>query len=280
MSVVGLIVHRERALQHGQRLANALVKQGHQVRFGKDSQESTSELAPQTSDNFGDGLDLVVTLGGDGSILRAVELLAGAKVPILGVNHGRLGYLTQVAPQETQEAISKALAGNFNIEERMLLRTKVSAGGVTTSHLALNETVLERAAEVNTVRIEVHIDGEFFTTYVADGLIMATPTGSTAYAFAARGPIIEPTHRALLLAPVSPHMAFDRALVFAADSCLRFVVDGHRRAVVAVDGKKVAVVGDGDAIECSLAHETVNLVIFGKRRFHRILKAKFGLNDR
>ncbi len=280
MSVVGLIVHQKRAAHHGEELAKALLQQGHQVRFPKNHQESTSESAFETSDNFGEGLDLVVTLGGDGSILRAAELLAGAKVPILGVNHGRLGYLTEVAPQETQSAISKVLSGNFDIEERMLLCTNVCAGGITTSQLALNETVLERTAEVNTVRIEVHIDDEFFTTYVADGLIMATPTGSTAYAFAARGPIIEPTHRALLLAPVAPHMAFDRALVFSPDTYLRFVVDGHRRAVVAVDGKRVAVVGDGDAIECRLAHETVNLVIFGKRRFHRILKAKFGLNDR
>ena len=231
--------------------------------------------------DFAVGLDLVVTLGGDGSILRAVELTGRAAVPILGVDHGQLGYLTEIEPSEAHAAIRRTLAGDHGIEERMLVATTlVRADGSREEHLALNEAVVERAAEANTIRLAVSVDGEFFTTYAADGLIVASPTGSTAYAFSARGPIIEPNHRALLLTPVSPHMLFDRSLVLAPDARLRLVVDGHRPATVSVDGRRLAVLGDGDAIECTAASVSVPLVTLGPRRFHRVLKTKFGLNDR
>ena len=283
MSAVGLIVHRGRsqAAVHARELASWLAAQGHTVRVPQEDLLAlgfASQVA--TATQFHQGLDLVVSLGGDGSILRAVELLAGNAVPILGVNHGRLGYLTEVAPNEAQAAITRALNSDYDIEERMLLRTDLLLAGKTTSHLALNETVIERTAHNNTVRIAVAIDGEFFTTYAADGLIVASPTGSTAYAFAARGPIIDPTQRALLFAPVAPHMAFDRTLVFAATTRLRLSVDGHRQAGVSIDGRRVMVINDGDTVECSAADQTVQLITFGPRRFHQVLKAKFGLNDR
>ena len=282
MSVVGLIVHlgRDQAAVHARALAQWLITEGHEVRVPLDTAEMA--LAPQVvaTSGFCEGVDLVVTLGGDGSILRAVELLAGASIPILGVNHGRLGYLTEVAPDEAQGAIARVLNGDYDIEERMLVRTTLTAAGETSTHLALNEAVIERTSEANTVRLAVSIDGEFFTTYAADGLIVASPTGSTAYAFSARGPIIDATHRALLLTPVAPHMPFDRALVLSAETRLRLAIDGHRPAVVSVDGRRLMVVGDGDSIECTAADQAAQLVTFGPRRFQRVLKAKFGLNDR
>ena len=283
MSVVGLIVHlgRDQAAVHARDLAQWLIAEGHEVRVPPDD-ASDLALGPQVvaASQFCEGLDLVVTLGGDGSILRAVELLAGDEIPILGVNHGRLGYLTEVAPDEAQSAIARALHGRYDIEERMLVRTELMVAGRTSTHLALNEAVIERTSEANTVRLAVSIDGEFFTTYAADGLIVASPTGSTAYAFSARGPIIDATHRALLLTPVAPHMPFDRALVLPPATRLRLSIDGHRPAAVSVDGRRLMVIGDGDAIECTAADQTVHLVTFGPRRFQRVLKAKFGLNDR
>ncbi|MDE0605830.1 MAG: NAD(+)/NADH kinase [Acidimicrobiaceae bacterium] len=283
MSVVGLIVHlgRDQASVHARDLARWLIAEGHEVRVPPDD---AGDLALDSqvvaASQFCEGLDLVVTLGGDGSILRAVELLAGKEIPILGVNHGRLGYLTEVAPDEAQSAIARTLSGSYDIEERMLVQTELSVAGKTSTHLALNEAVVERTSEANTVRLAVSIDGEFFTTYAADGLIVASPTGSTAYAFSARGPIIEATHRALLLTPVAPHMPFDRALVLSAKTRLRLSIDGHRPAVVSVDGRRLTVIGDGDSIECAAADQTVHLITFGPRRFQRVLKAKFSLNDR
>ena len=282
MSVVGLIVHlgRDQAAVHARALAEWLISEGHEVRVPLDAAALALDPQVVVASEFGEGVDLGVTLGGAGSILRAQELLEGESIPILGVNHGRLGYLTEVAPDDAQGAIARALFGDHDIEERMLVRTTLTVAGETSTHLALNEAVIERTSEANTVRLAVWIDGEFFTTYAADGLIVASPTGSTAYAFSARGPIIDATHRALLLTPVAPHMPFDRALVLSAETRLRLSIDGHRLAAVSVDGRRLAVVGDGDSIECTAADQSARLVTFGPRRFQRVLKAKFGLNDR
>lgn len=283
MADVGLIVHlgREEAAAHARDLASWLVEQGHAIRV-PDEDAAVSGLDAYRVDvsDFGDGLDLVVTLGGDGSILRAVELLRGAAVPILGVDHGQLGYLTEVEPGEAERAVARILLGDHELDERMLIEVVITSGDTVQRHEALNEVVVERSAEVNTIRLAVDLDDEFFTTYAADGLIVATPTGSTAYAFSARGPIIDPSHSALLLTPVSPHMLFDRSLVLAPTTRCRLTIDGHRPAAVSVDGRRVALVGDGDTIECTAADHTARLVSLGPRRFHRVLKAKFGLNDR
>ena len=285
MATVGLIVHlgRHEAHAHARDLVEWLVAEGHTVRVPPDEAAVSGLDAHRVdSDQFADSLDLVVSLGGDGSMLRAVELVGAAEVPILGVDHGRLGYLTEVEPAKAQQAVARALAGDHELEDRMLVEVSMipASGGAVKTHLALNEAVIERSSEANTIRLSVHLDGEFFTSYAADGLIVATPTGSTAYAFSARGPIIDPSHRSLLLTPVSPHMLFDRSLVLSPSTKLRLTVDGHRPATVSVDGRRLAVIGDGDAIECTAAAQSARLVTFGPPRFHRVLKAKFGLNDR
>ena len=128
--------------------------------------------------------------------------------------------------------------------------------------------------------LEVSLDDGFFTTYVADALIVATPTGSTAYAFSARGPIVAPAHRALQLTPVSPHMLFDRTLVLDADTVVDILAGRDRRAILEVDGRVVADVEPGDRVRCTASPHVARVVSFGPRDFHRILKAKFGLSDR
>jgi NAD+ kinase len=146
--------------------------------------------------------------------------------------------------------------------------------------VALNEAVLEKTYGGRTVRLEVSFDGSPFTPYTADGLIVATPTGSTAYAFSARGPIIAPTHRAMLLTPVSPHMLFDRSLVLEPDDELTISVASERAATLAIDGVIVGNLDEGDAVVCTAAPLPARLVISTPRDFHRILKEKFGLADR
>lgn len=286
MSAVGLIVHlgRESAGEQARELAAWLRGEGHEVRVPADDADvaGLAEVTVADGDAFASGLDLVVTLGGDGSILRAVELIGTAGTPILGVDHGQLGYLTEVEPADATAAVARCLAGDHTIDERMLLDVVVEPGvGAPAQHyVALNEVVVERSAEVNTIRLRVDIGDEFFTTYAADGMILATPTGSTAYAFSVRGPIIAPTHRAMLLTPVSPHMLFDRSMVLDPTTVLTLTVDGHRPATVSVDGRRIAHVGDGAVIRCVAAAQSARLVSFGARRFHHVLKAKFGLNDR
>jgi NAD+ kinase len=231
---------------------------------------------------WGAGLDFAVSLGGDGNMLRAIALVAEHDVPILGVNFGQLGYLTAVEPSEVHSAIDQVVAGRFTIERRMLLQIRVRAAGLLDGAVwhALNEAVLERTATSNTIRIGVSINGTFFTSYAADGMILATPTGSTAYAFSVRGPIVEATHRAIQLTPVSPHMLFDRTLVLGPDTEISMDVRGDRPASLSVDGRTVGTLQDGDAIECTASSHSAQLITFGPRDFHAVLKAKFGLNDR
>jgi NAD+ kinase len=145
---------------------------------------------------------------------------------------------------------------------------------------ALNEVVVEKHAAGHTVSLLARIDGEPFTSFAADGLIVATPTGSTAYSLSARGPVVSPRHKALLLTPVSPHMLFDRTLVLDPAEQVEIEVLGHRRAEVAVDGRLVRTVEPGDVVRCRPAAETARFIRFGPYRYHQILKKKFGLTDR
>jgi NAD+ kinase len=277
VSAIGLVFPegREAARAMAAELGVWLRGAGHEVRV------AGGDGAPGRE--FGAGLDFAVSLGGDGSILRAVALVAEHDVPILGVNYGQLGYLTVVEPADAHHAIERVLAGDYQIESRMLLDTTVESSDPSLDgqrRIGLNEAVLERTPVANTVRLAVHLDGAFFTTYAADGFIVATPTGSTAYAFSVRGPIIEATHRALQLTPVSPHMLFDRTLVLEPDCVIRVEVCGERPAALSVDGRMVGTLYDGDAIVCTASVHEARLITFGPRDFHAVLKAKFGLNDR
>jgi NAD+ kinase len=284
MSAVALVLHHERrqAAELAGEIAAKLLAEGHDVRLPAHDADLAG-LAPHgcPDDVLGDGLDLAVSLGGDGTMLRTVDLVAGGGAAILGVNVGQMGYLTDVEPEHALEAIEQHLAGGGGIEERMLLLVRVEpVDGAPIEHLAFNEAVLEKTPMGHTVRLAVEVDGEFFTTYAADGLIVATPTGSTAYSFSARGPIVAPRHRAQLLTPVSPHMLFDRTLVLEPEAELRLVVQGHRAATLSVDGRNLGELGEGDAITCTAAPQAARLVTFGPRDFLQILKTKFGLNDR
>jgi NAD+ kinase len=183
--------------------------------------------------------------------------------------------------------MARVVSGDVSLEERLLLRVRVvpgpdglpeGAAGPTTL-LALNEAVVEKASAGQVVHVGVSVDGEFFTSYAADGLIVATPTGSTAYAFSARGPIVSPRHRALLLTPVSPHMAFDRSLVFDPAHALQLeVLDRPARLIV--DGRELGPLAPGSTITCTAASEVARFVSLGPWDFYTVLKSKFGLSDR
>jgi len=233
-------------------------------------------------DEFLDGLDLVVSLGGDGTMLHAVDLVYPAPVPILGVNVGQLGYLTDVEPEELEPSMPRLLAGDFAVLERMVLSVVVaSSGSAAGSWFALNEAALEKQRSGHLIRLDVSINGSAFTTYAADGVIVATPTGTTAYSFSVRGPIASPALRCLVLTPVSPHMLFDRSLVLADREELGFVVRGERgNVVLTVDGRELGELVPGDEVAIRAAGEPLRLASLRPRDFHQVLKAKFDLPDR
>lgn len=281
MARVAILVHIQRpeAVAHAASLVRWLHEIGHECVLPKADAEAAGvgERGVDATD-LGPGLDLAVSLGGDGSMLRTVGLVADHDVPVLGVNFGQLGYLTEVEPQGCRRAIERFFAGEHVVEKRMRLTVQVE--GDDEIHTGLNEAVVEKIDSGRTVRLHVDLNDDFFTTYSTDGLIVATPTGSTAYSMSARGPIVNPLHRALVLTPVAPHSLFDRSLVLAPEDVVRVQVLPDREAAVAIDGVIVRRLEPGEAVVCTAAEHPARLVSFGRKDFHRILKTKFGLSDR
>lgn len=283
MATVGLVCHglRSQALELACLAGDWLAARGHVVRvLEDDARVSGLKAWVQPAGEFASGLDLAVSLGGDGTMLRTVDLVSGQEIPVLGVNIGHLGYLTEVEPEELFDALEKFFAGGHAIEARMTLEVRVDAGGSSSTYTALNEAVVEKTRSGHTVRLALALNDQPFTSYAADGVIVATPTGSTAYNLSARGPIVSPRHRALVVTPNAAHMLFDRALVLDSTEVIRLEVLGDRGAALVVDGRTIADLDPGDALVCRAGAHDAQLVTFGHRDFHRILKAKFGLTDR
>ena len=279
MAAVVVVPHPGKAADVATGLVRWLQAEGHEVRVPEEDAAALDlEEWGRPEEKLGDGADLAVSLGGDGTMLRTVDLVCGAGVPVLGVNIGHLGYLTEVDPDDLRSALSRFFAGEHDIESRMTLEVVVESSGV--SETALNEAVLEKTVSGHTVRVAASIDSRPFISYAADGLIVATPTGSTAYNLSARGPIVSPCHRAIILTPASPHMLFDRALVLDPVESIRLEVIGDRPASLVVDGRSLGMLEPGDALRCSAGAADARLVTFGGRDFHGILKSKFGLADR
>jgi len=185
-----------------------------------------------------DGTDLVVTLGGDGTILRAARLVAPGGIPILGINLGRVGFLAELDPEEWPEKWADILAGQYRLESRLMLQaTHMREGEALGVFEAMNDVVIGRAVLARVVRLPTFIDGGYLTTYVSDGVIVSTATGSTAYALAVGGPILPPDLHNILLIPIAPHLSFSRAIVLAEGAKVRFQVQTDHRAVLTVDGQ-------------------------------------------
>jgi NAD+ kinase len=279
-----IVAHHERveAVELAERASAWLAQRGHRAwMLPEDATALGLEHLGEDTDPT--EADVALSLGGDGTILRTVDNVADGSVPIIGVNVGLLGYLTEVEPHDLDLALERYFGGEYVVEDRMMLDIDVCRNGVRTNavpYRALNEAVVEKDEAGHTIRLLVHIEDAPFMSYAADGLIVATPTGSTAYSLSARGPIISPQLRAVLLTPVSPHMLFDRSLVLAPDQPAAIEVLGHRRAALSVDGRRITTLDAGDVVVCRPSPGVARLVRFARRHFHQLLKAKFALADR
>jgi NAD+ kinase len=224
--------------------------------------------------------DMLIAVGGDGSVLRAGHLCAPNGVPILGVNLGRLGFLIQVDRKDWQEYFGKLFNGEAWIENRMMLYAEhVRAGESLGGWNALNEVVVGRGAILRPVRLTASVDGRQLTSYVADGLIAATATGSTAYALAAGGPILPPELRNILLVPIAPHLSVDRAVVLSEGSSVTITVHGEN-AVLSIDGQPPINLMEDDHVDVRAAEVTAQFVRFGDPGyFYRNLTAHMNENS-
>jgi len=224
--------------------------------------------------------DMLIVVGGDGSVLRAGHLSAPSSIPILGVNLGRLGFLLQVGRKDWREYLEKLFNGEAWIEDRMMLRAEhVRAGEALGGSNALNEVVVARGQNLRPVRLNASVDGRHLTSYVADGLIAATATGSTAYALAAGGPILPPELRNILLVPIAPHLSVDRAVVLAEGSSVSITVKSEN-TVFSVDGQPATPLMEDDRVDVRAAEVTAQFVRFGDPGyFYRNLTAHMNENS-
>jgi NAD+ kinase len=224
--------------------------------------------------------DMLIAVGGDGSVLRAGHLCAPSGVPILGVNLGRLGFLIQIDRKEWRAYFEKLLNGEAWIENRMMVRAEhIRANEILGTFNALNEAVVARGQNLRPVRLNALVDGLQLTSYVADGLIASTATGSTAYALAAGGPILPPELRNILLVPIAPHLSVDRAVVLSEGSSVSIVVKSEN-AVLSVDGQPPTSLLEDDHVDVTVADVTAQFVRFGDPGyFYRNLTAHMNENS-
>jgi NAD+ kinase len=218
------------------------------------------------------GLDLVVTLGGDGSILRAARMASRYGVPVLGVNMGRLGFLAELEPNKWASALARILDGDYWLERRMMLYAEYHRQDEYRGYEALNDVVISRGSLARIVRLETHIDGSYLTTYAADGLIVATATGSTAYSFAAGGPVLPPQLKNILLLPIAPHLSMDRAIVLSQGAVVKILVHTDHQAILTVDGQFEYELRDDDLVTVQASrHSGLFVRLQDQQYFYRTL---------
>lgn len=229
---------------------------------------------------FATRAELVIAAGGDGTILRALALTAPAGVPVLGVNVGRLGFLAEVDPPQVPSALAAITAGSFSVEQRLGLDGRVTTARDVRDVRASNDLVLGRIPGRGQAEFAASVDGELFTRYVGDGLIVSTPTGSTAYSLSAGGPIVSPTTQAILLTAIAPHGVFDRSLVISPTETLRIELLEHSAPVVIeCDGQRDSEVGAGDRLDVSASTAPGLLVRLGDDSFFARARRKLQLVD-
>lgn len=262
MKKIGILFHPE------VESASSLAKELEALLSSKAEVWSASVLDKDVH-SFVPGTDLLISLGGDGTVLRAAKLSITHQIPILGVNLGRLGFITELNPEELEEKLPLILSGEGWIDERMMLQTDYE--GV--SYHALNDVIISRGAIAQAVYIKTEINGEELTTFKGDGVLIATPTGSTAYALSAGGPIIYPQAKEILLQPILPHLSFPFPLLLPPDAVVRLEVE-IGQAILSIDGQQNVPLKRGGKVVVKRSPYTTKLLRLTPPSFFKSLKEK------
>ena len=284
MTTVALFVHggRPEAIGLGATIASWLADRGHEVVAAADEGDllSAAGATAVTPDHPSRVLDLVLAIGGDGTMLRAVDLVAEQGLPVLGVNCGQMGYLTEVEPESLTDALDRLRAGTFAVSERTVLAVTVASDGPAAgTWTALNEAVLEKPHPGKLVRFEVVINGAPFTSYAADGVIVSTPTGSTAYGFSAGGPVVWPDVQAILMVPLAAHALFNRPMVLSPSSTVTLDIpeDAGTGGILWCDGRRSHELEFGERVTITSNSQRVRIARLGEQPFTTRLVKKFAL---
>jgi NAD+ kinase len=264
MQKIGLLFHPkiQESPRLAQRLEDLLKSKGLSVWVGSawEDEEARKHIP---------NLDLIVTLGGDGTILRGARMAVFHGTPILSVNMGRFGFLAEAQPDEAMDKLLTVLSGEYWLEERIMLHAELHRQGEQqSSYEALNDVVVGHGTISRVVRVATYVDGEHAADYVADGVIVATPTGSTAYSLAAGGPILHPQLKDILLTPIAPHRALERSLVLPPESAVEIRLSTEYPAILSIDGQVDVKLKDGDRILVTVSPHRCNLVRTQPRNYY------------
>ena len=239
-----------------------------------------NDFPTKTAENFAGTIDLVVVLGGDGTMLGIGRQLAGSNVPLVGINMGRLGYMTDIPIQSVQAILPKIIAGDYEADTRTLLAAVVLRDGKEINHaLALNDVVVNRSGISGMVELAVHVNGSFMYNQRSDGLIVSTPTGSTAYALSAGGPILHPHVAGILLAPIAPHSLSNRPIVLPQDSVTVIEVVNGLGVIVNFDMQSQTNLQSGDKVEVRQSDKTIALLHPSNHSDYKTLREKLHWNE-
>ncbi len=273
---IALVLHPTRAVAAD--LAGLVAATARDLGFEVTVDEADAERVPAASPRPTDALaaDVVLAVGGDGTVLEAARRAITTALPVIGVNAGNVGFLAEIQPDEIGPGLAALRSGDYSITERMTLSATTSEG---LELGALNDVVVEKEMSQNIIRLVVSADDEQLVEYRADGVIVATPTGSTAYNFSAGGPLIDPELEALTVTAVAPHTLFGRPIVFGPRTSLRLSVAGDRAARLNGDGRDYGMLEPGQGVTITTGPDVVRLIRLAPQHFAAAIKRKFHLHD-
>ena len=274
-------IEKEKIADHIRSLKKWLEEKGVKVFLEMEISRKIAHAGGMKWNELARNSQMVVALGGDGTMLRTARYLAGHRVPILGINMGSFGYLTEVNLNEIHSTLELIIEGKFVTEKRMMLDVSIKRGKtVTNVGDVLNDVVINRGDLSRMNELEVEVNGKYLTTYKGDGLIVSTPTGSTAYSLSAGGPIVFPGKDLIIINPICPHTLTNRPIIFSEDSNLKITLwSKDKGAMLTLDGQEAHRIKSGDAVIVKRSKHSITLVLSPYRSYGEILRSKLGWGD-
>ena len=285
MKVIGIISNNEKqeALEISKTVYDYLKQRNIEVLLAdEDVLSERYSLKSVSQEEFSDKADAIISVGGDGTFLRASKYSFLNQTPVLGINAGNLGFLTEVDPKDIEEAMNDLLKGSYSIEERMLLEGRlykddklIKNMGLT--GIALNEFTITRSMVEKVIKMEIFVNDISIKSFAADGIIIATPTGSTAYSLSAGGPVVEPKAEAMIITPICPHTLFSRSIILGPDKMLEVRLNSRNEEdILSVDGKTAVLSGPAKyLLRVIRSKKQLNLISFNPNAFFKVFKEKF-----
>jgi NAD+ kinase len=258
-----------------------LEKRGVQCRCDRQTAEYAGNRPYFSREELPEGTDLIIVLGGDGTLLSAARVVAGCNIPLFAVNLGHLGFLTAIRVEDLYPELERALKGEHRIGRRRMVDCElVRDGEIIGTYSALNDVVITKSELARMIDLDAHVDNHFVAAYKADGLIIATPTGSTAYSLSAGGPVIFPSVNAFCITPICPHMLTNRPVIVPDSSVIQILNHGEDRTYLTIDGQVGEPLSKGDRIVCRSSPKTIQLIRPPKMLFFDVLREKLKWGER